>query len=62
MASYKLIPSSFKGTILSQPSKSMGHRTVICGAPAKGESTALVEAYSGFWKYYVTSDGKRTDA
>ena len=39
MASYKLTPSSFKGTILSQPSKSMAHRAVICGALAKGEST-----------------------
>ena len=39
MASYNLTPSSFKGTILSQPSKSMAHRAVICGSLAKGEST-----------------------
>lgn len=38
MASLTIIPSPLKGTIQSQPSKSMAHRAIICSALSEGES------------------------
>ncbi|MCX7771508.1 MAG: 3-phosphoshikimate 1-carboxyvinyltransferase [Clostridia bacterium] len=38
MASLRIHSKPLKGTVLAQPSKSMGHRAILCAALAKGRS------------------------